>query len=195
MPAFFLGESPSDTARRDVYVPYRDSCCTDSLYLPSLYFDTHSAALRPASLARAVPLLRQYTSPAAQAHFALVVVGHAEPGEVPRNHPEPGRYLRALALQRALNTGRYLRAQGLARQHLYVISRGDQQPKLPNTSPEYRQLNRRVEFRLRYLPDNPVLDPAAAYDALVPREAKGAAGPKASRGHVVPARGSRKATK
>lgn len=198
MPAFFLDQGLSDTTRRDFYVPYVDNCCSDTSSAgPSLYFDTHSAALRPSSLARAASFLRLLTSPGAQASFAVVVVGHAEPGDVPRHHPEPARYLRELARQRALNACRYLHAHGMARQRLYVVSRGDQLPAVPNTSPEYRQLNRRVDFQLRYLPNAPTLDPAAAYDAIVKRAAKGTTRPKSvqGKGRMVPARVPPKATK
>ena len=124
-----FGDSLSDTSRvyRDFYVPYvENTCCVDSLYTPSLYFDTNSAVLRPASLARVESFFRQFTSPADYAQFALIVVGHAEPYEVPRNYPKKGRYLRELALKRALNTCRYLHTKGMASQRLYVVSRGDQ---------------------------------------------------------------------
>jgi len=188
-----VDESPSDTTRvhRDFYIPYvENTCCVDSLYAPSLYFDTNSATLRPASLARVQSFLRHFTSPAGYAQFALVVVGHAEPYEVPRNYPEKARYLQELALKRALNTCRYLHAKGIASQRLYVVSRGDQLPKLPNTSPEYRQVNRRVDLRLRYLSGLHAPNPAANYDAFVHRAAQGAANPTTarSRQRVVPAR-------
>lgn len=193
---FAVDESPLDTSRRTFYVQYVDNCCSDSVYSPALYFDTNSAALRPSSLARALPFLRQFTSPAAQAPFAWVVVGHAEPFEVPWDYPNKARYLQQLALKRALNTCRYLHALGIARERLYAISRGDQLPALPNTSPEYRQLNRRVEVRQRYLPNALALDPAASYEALVQRASKSTARPKTfqGKGRVVPVHVPPKAT-
>lgn len=188
--------SLSDTTRvhHNFYVPYEeDKCCIDSLHAPSLYFDTSSAALRPSSLARvnaALPLLHQFIAPAAQTQYVLVVVGHAEPYEVPRYHPAKAQYLQEIALKRALNTCRYLHAKGLPRQQLYVVSRGDQSPKLPNTNPEYRQVNRRVDLRLRYLPGGPTPNPAACYDAFVQRAVQSATSPTTHRARtrVLPAR-------
>ncbi len=175
IPVIYLDDSPSDTLRRNFYVPYVSDCCIDHFSLPAFYFDTNSAALRPVFLTRAQSILRRYAAAAEQKQAALLVVGHAEPAEAPRNHPQKARYLQALALQRAMNTCRYLHAHGMARQRLYVLSRGDRQPVPPNTSPADRQLNRRVEFRLHYLSTAPALDSAASYDALVRR---GPGGPK-----------------
>ena len=57
-------------------------------------------------------------------------------------------YNKTLSFKRAQAVKRYLVSQGIAAQRIEVMGYGESQPVADNTTPEGRQLNRRVEVKL-----------------------------------------------
>ncbi|WP_460608550.1 OmpA family protein [Hymenobacter terrigena] len=137
----------SDTSSivKNFYVKYSDGCCVD-YFLPTFWFDTNRSVLRPESMDRLNSIIKQYPA-AVSDSIVLVVEGHAEWGEAPRNQSRKSQYLSWLAMERAKSACAYLRKKGVDSSKLFVISYGERHPAAPNTSPENRQLNRRVEVR------------------------------------------------
>jgi chemotaxis protein MotB len=113
----------------------------------ALLFDSGKADLREGVL----PILEKVTTMAAgQTHFNVEVLGHAD--NVPIARPEfPSNW--ELSTARASRVARQLVENGVDPARLSVSGYGDSRPLAPNTSPENRRGNRRVEIRLsRNLP-------------------------------------------
>jgi flagellar motor protein MotB len=88
--------------------------------------------------------------PAIVAHpdHRIVVEGHAD--SVPIGDKLAGRVVdnRALSLRRAEKVALLLVEEGVLRERITVYGRGDSRPLAPNSTPEGRAENRRVEIRL-----------------------------------------------
>lgn len=110
----------------------------------AVLFPEGSAALDPAFeplMDRIAQLTAEYPG------FALVVEGHAAPGEKNRS---AGDALEVSA-QRAMAVVRHLKAKGADPQMLAAEARGDARPDSDGSSPEGRALLRRVRFRFQRL--------------------------------------------
>lgn len=102
-------------------------------------FQRRQVAVAPAShaLLRAVAkILRRYPK------VSLEVQGHTDSGG------DPARNL-ALSQQRADSVRAFLIKEGIAAERLSARGYGATQPRFPNTTPEGRARNRRVEFVLQ----------------------------------------------
>jgi chemotaxis protein MotB len=113
----------------------------------ALLFDSGKADLREGVL----PILEKVMAMAAgQTHFNIEVLGHAD--DVPIARPEfPSNW--ELSTARASRVARQLIENGVDPARLSVRGYGDSRPLAPNTTPENRRGNRRVEIRLsRNLP-------------------------------------------
>lgn len=88
--------------------------------------------------------------PAIVAHpdHRIIVEGHAD--SVPIGDKLTGRVVdnRALSLRRAEKIALLLVEEGVLRERITVYGRGDSRPLAPNSTPEGRAENRRVEIRL-----------------------------------------------
>jgi outer membrane protein OmpA-like peptidoglycan-associated protein len=109
-----------------------------TVMLPDVLFAFNSAELRPPAqevLDRLVDLLEQ------NAALAVRVEGHTDKvGPADRNV--------TLSQQRAAAVVEFLKGRGIAAARLQAEGFGDARPLFPNTTPEGRQRNRRVEVLL-----------------------------------------------
>ena len=115
---------------------------------PALYFDAHSFGLRlksKANLDTIAIILRH------EPGLKMVLEGHADLLEVPRNHQNKLNYLEQLGRQRVLAVAGYLRAQGVADSSIRTFSYAGRRPAAPNDTPKNRQINRRVEVKTAYV--------------------------------------------
>jgi chemotaxis protein MotB len=120
------------STRQDLVITFRDA----------LLFDSGRADLREEVL----PILQKVTAIAvSQANLSVEVLGHAD--NVPIARPEfPSNW--ELSTGRASRVARQLIESGIEPARLSVKGYGDSRPLAPNTSPENRRINRRVEIRL-----------------------------------------------
>jgi len=98
-------------------------------------FGFDSAVIRPeaeAELNRAASILRQRDE-----IILLEVAGHTD-------SIGSEEYNRDLSQRRAQSVADYLEGRGIARERMRVVGFGESRPKVPNTPPENRQMNRRV---------------------------------------------------
>ncbi len=106
--------------------------------LNNLFFDTGKADLRPQStkeLKRLVTLLNE------QPTLSIEVAGHTDDVGTDVNNLE-------LSKKRAASVRAYLIKNGILEARLKSVGLGESKPQVPNTSPENRQINRRVEFKI-----------------------------------------------
>jgi flagellar motor protein MotB len=120
------------STHRDLVITLRDA----------LLFDSGKADLR----GEVLPILEKVTMMAVrQTNFNIEVMGHAD--NVPIARPEfPSNW--ELSTARASRVARQLIENGVDPARLSVKGYGDSRPLVPNTTPENRRINRRVEIRL-----------------------------------------------
>lgn len=101
----------------------------------AVLFDFDSAALRPEARGELDAAARDL-----EQHDEIILV------EVAGHTDSIGtdEYNQRLSERRAQSVADYLHAQGIARERMRVRGYGEGRPKVPNTSPENRQQNRRV---------------------------------------------------
>jgi chemotaxis protein MotB len=112
----------------------------------NLLFDLGKAELRP----YAGPLLRKVAKILKNHPYTVMVEGHTD--DLPISTPKfPSNW--ELSAARAAAVVRYLvDSCGMRPEHLVVMGYADTRPVAPNTSPEGRAKNRRVEFLLSRIP-------------------------------------------
>ena len=136
---------PADSGRivHNFYVDYDVESIID-YFGRTIYFDINQATLRPESKTRLdsfIPMLKENSG------IGISIEGHAEPREASRNQPKPDQYLMKLGRQRALAAYTYLREKSVPAIQLISESYGGRRLAAPNSNPENRQLNRRVELK------------------------------------------------
>ena len=102
-----------------------------------LLFDTGKTVMVPQTKAEADKIVGWLAD---KLEDTLTVEGHASDSET--SNPA------ALGIRRAEVVRNYLIEQGVEPERVDVVSYGDQQPAVPNTSNEYRKLNQRAVFHL-----------------------------------------------
>ena len=112
---------------------------------PTIYFATNRFDLRPQSLTVMESVVRRLNS---TPDSGLLVEGHAGSSEVPRGERNPRQYLLRLGQRRAEAAHALLVKKGISESRLTTFSYGAKRPAAPNDTPEHRQLNRKVEFRI-----------------------------------------------
>lgn len=129
------------TVRKPVTVTRPRLVFVDRLVFPNILFDYDKSNLRPESQVR--------VDRAAEAIKALdsveqvTVEGHCD-------WIGSHTYNDALSLRRAASVKDRLIEDGVPGQEIETVGRGKRQPIATNETPEGRQLNRRVEFRIEY---------------------------------------------
>jgi outer membrane protein OmpA-like peptidoglycan-associated protein len=113
----------------------RPSTTSASLY--QVYFDNDVSSIKAGAVADLEQIANSLkTDPAAK---KIMVIGHSDDGGTPE-------YNERLAEARARTVTAYLASQGLSMDKLVTQQYGSQRPVASNSSPEGRQLNRRVEI-------------------------------------------------
>jgi outer membrane protein OmpA-like peptidoglycan-associated protein len=103
-----------------------------------IFFDTDSDRIRPESTRVLTDLLDALNRADT---MSVAIIGHTDDqGEADYNQQ--------LSERRAAAVVAYLTAQGIAADRLSAQGRGEAEPASPNTTPEGRQENRRVEIRV-----------------------------------------------
>jgi OmpA-OmpF porin, OOP family len=106
--------------------------------LNNLFFDTGKADLRTQStkeLKRLIDLLKDNVT------MTIEVAGHTDDVGTDLNNLE-------LSKRRSAAVTAYLVKNGIGEARLKSVGLGETKPQLPNTTPENRQVNRRVEFKI-----------------------------------------------
>jgi len=107
----------------------------------TIEFDRDSCAIRPVSFSL-LDALGQALGDAALADKPVMIVGHADADG-------PDAYNLALSMNRALAVKYYLQGRyGVPESRVRAVGFGEAVPIAPNTTPENKQKNRRVEVRL-----------------------------------------------
>ena len=109
-----------------------------TVVLNNIFFDFDQATLKPESfpeLNRIVTLMKEKTG------MEIEIAGHAD-----ATGPEP--YNLKLSEKRARSVVKYLISEGIVENRISVVFYGEAKPIAPNSSPQGRQRNRRVEFKI-----------------------------------------------
>lgn len=109
-----------------------------TLVLNNIFFDFDKAVLKAESfpeLNRIITVMKEKSG------MQIEIAGHAD-----ATGPEP--YNLKLSERRAKAVVEYLKAEGIADERVSVVFYGEKQPIAPNTSPDGRRKNRRVEFKI-----------------------------------------------
>ncbi|MBN3584377.1 OmpA family protein [Algoriphagus aestuarii] len=104
----------------------------------NIFFDFDKYALKPesmSSLRRLVKFLKE------NPNVNIQITGHTD------NVGSPGYNLQ-LSLQRAESVQKYLVGEGMHPARVMVDGKGDQQPVVPNTTPQNQALNRRITIKV-----------------------------------------------
>lgn len=109
-----------------------------TIVLNNIFFDTEKAVLKPESfpeLNRIVTVMKEKSG------MQIEIAGHADAtGSEPFNL--------TLSEKRAKAVVQYLNGEGIAGDRIAVKFYGEKQPIAPNTTPDGRRRNRRVEFKI-----------------------------------------------
>ncbi|MBX3101880.1 MAG: PD40 domain-containing protein [Bacteroidetes bacterium] len=133
-----LHYAPPDQANGWLDIPLQPLAKDAVFTLRNIFFDTDQATLRPESRAE-LQLLTQLLHEHPQ--LRLEVQGHTDSqGTSAANE--------TLSQRRAAAVQTYLTAQGIAAHRLTAVGFGQRQPVVSNDTPQGRQLNRRVSFRV-----------------------------------------------
>ena len=143
---------PADTLIWDLYFSCIDSGYADDFGSRTIYFDNNRAVLRSESAVR-LNEFRQRFLEADSDSVAIIIEGHSAPDEAPTGFSKRDAYLKGIGWERAKNACAYLVKNGVPSNRLFLISYGAQRPAAPNTTPQYRALNRRAELRFSLLSD------------------------------------------
>lgn len=109
-----------------------------SIVLNNIFFDFDKSTLRAESnpeLNRIISLMKEKSG------MQIEIAGHAD-----ATGPEP--YNLQLSERRARAVVQYLTRQGIDRERISVVFYGEAKPVAPNTTPDGRRRNRRVEFKI-----------------------------------------------
>lgn len=180
-----LDECPAEPESRN---GYRDEDgCPDELpreiakyagVVPGISFEMGDARIKKSSnatLKEAVRVFRKYPE------LRISIIGHTDDIGTREENLD-------LSKRRAEAVKWWLVDRGIMPERIEAVGKGPDEPKLPNTSPQNRELNRRIEFQLIIAPPvvappAPAAPPAAPKPAPVAPKAQPAA-PKAA--PVVP---------
>ncbi|MDO7853292.1 OmpA family protein [Hymenobacter sp. CA1UV-4] len=136
---------------QNFYLSY-DEVEEEEMPMYQTFFAVNQATLKPAFLPRVDYFIKRFKDADADS-LAVIVEGHAEPGEVPSGYLNREQYLIGIGWERARATCAYLEKNGIPGNKLFMVSYGAQRPAAYNHSPEERQLNRRVELKFSWLND------------------------------------------
>lgn len=109
-----------------------------TIVLNNIFFDFDKATLKSESfpeLNRIVSLMNE------RGTMQIEIAGHADA-------TGPEAYNLQLSERRAKSVVNYLIGKGIAQNRISVVSHGEKKPVAPNTTPEGRRKNRRVEFKI-----------------------------------------------
>jgi len=109
-----------------------------TIVLNNIFFDFDKAVLKAESfpeLNRIISLMKEKSG------MQIEIAGHAD-----ATGPEP--YNLKLSERRAKAVVEYLKTKGITDERISVVFYGEKQPVAPNTSPDGRRKNRRVEFKI-----------------------------------------------
>ncbi|MDO7848201.1 OmpA family protein [Hymenobacter sp. M29] len=134
---------------QNFYLNY-DEVEEEDMPIYQTFFDVNRATLKPEFLPRVDKFIKRFKD-ADSDSLAIIIEGHAEPGEVPNGHRKTEQYLMGIGWERARATCAYLEKNGVQASKLFVVSYGAQRPAAPNTTAEYRRFNRRVELKFSLL--------------------------------------------
>ncbi|HET9486839.1 MAG TPA: OmpA family protein, partial [Chryseosolibacter sp.] len=109
-----------------------------TLVLNNIFFDFDRATLKPESfpeLNRIISLMNERSG------MEIEIAGHTDA-------TGPESYNMQLSERRARSVVKYLTDKGIATNRISVVFHGESKPVEPNTTPEGRRRNRRVEFKI-----------------------------------------------
>lgn len=110
----------------------------------SILFDSGSTTVRP----EAYPILRNVAELVRPLPLNMRIEGHTD--DIPSGNQQLSNW--DFSVQRAVSTLKFFANEGiLPLERMSAVGYGEQQPMVPNTSPEQRAMNRRVEFVLESL--------------------------------------------
>lgn len=119
---------------------YDNSASTElPLQAYQVYFDDNATNLRSGAISALENIAEALK--ASRAALKIEVLGHADDSGSPE-------YNMQLSEARARNTASYLQARGISIDRVEIKSLGSTRPVATNSTPEGRQLNRRVEIRV-----------------------------------------------
>jgi outer membrane protein OmpA-like peptidoglycan-associated protein len=106
--------------------------------LEGIVFETNKYAIRPES---EEILMKAYNTMNAYPTLVVEISGHTDDvGKDAANQ--------TLSENRAKAVRQWLISKGVDGNRIRSVGYGEKQPKVPNTSPENRQINRRIDFRI-----------------------------------------------
>jgi outer membrane protein OmpA-like peptidoglycan-associated protein len=110
-----------------------------SIVLSGVNFETGSAVLTPGSDA---VLERAFFALTNNPQIRIEIAGYTDNVGAPRNNQR-------LSLRRADAVSSWLVRKGIGVSRIITVGMGDRDPLAPNTTPEGRAKNRRIEFHVR----------------------------------------------
>ncbi|HHL73757.1 MAG TPA: flagellar motor protein MotB [Bacteroidetes bacterium] len=109
----------------------------------NLLFDSGRARLKP----KLFPVLRKIVEMVKEFNGTILIEGHTD--NIPIRTPRyPSNW--ELSAARAINVLHYFENMGVKRENLACIGYADTKPLVPNTTPENRAKNRRVELYVKF---------------------------------------------
>ncbi len=121
----------------------------------NLLFDSGRARLKP----KLFPVLKKIVEMVKEFDGTILIEGHTD--NVPIRTPRyPSNW--ELSAARAINVLHYFENMGVKRENLACVGYADTRPLVPNTTPENRAKNRRVELYVKFKDNDKVvrLDPS-----------------------------------
>ncbi|MDF2157318.1 OmpA family protein [Algoriphagus sp. CAU 1675] len=123
---------------KDLEVSLTPVSSGEEFVFENVFFDFNKYELKPesiSSLKRLIKFLKE------NSNVNIMISGHTD-------NVGSASYNKALSLQRAQSVQQYLVENGMHPARVMVEGKGDQEPLVPNTSPENQALNRRITVRV-----------------------------------------------